>query len=142
MKERVPQIVDPDRGYMMRDHGRLGINIYMYVDDPGVYMTYHGHTVPEQLAKEAGFEVDRFAKERLRRERMAAAAKAIEAELADGGVVEEVVAEKGDFKMIHIGLGRYQIVDKDKQVLTEAPLTKELAEGLLDSLADAVQGGA
>lgn len=126
--------IDYDRGVIINNHQASGMDVFMYVDTPGVYLNAHGTEVKESLAQEAGFPVERYARERLRRERMTKAMQAIDAELASIGTVREVIAENKGFKAVHIGLGRHRVEDPDGGMLTDQDLTKEQAELLLEKL--------
>lgn len=127
--------IDFDRGVIFSQHPSMAVWVYMYVDSPGHYLNAFGNPVPEQLAKEAGFDVEKHAKERKRRERMQEAKDAIDAELAE--INEEnavVVKEKGGFKVVDIGLGRHNVLDPDGNRLNPVPLSLDLAEKLVDRL--------
>lgn len=131
--------IDFDRGVHIRNHDQLNIQIFMYVDDPGVYLTKFGSSIPEVLAQEAGFDVGHLAKLRERKSRMAAAREQIEAELAayDDGA-ETVKATKAGFTLVDIGGARYIVRDADGHNLTGAPLNLEMGKKLLDKLAESV----
>jgi hypothetical protein len=68
-------------GLAIREHPR-GFRVAMKKKEPGTYFTQLGTEVPEEVAREAGFDVDRYRKDRLRRERVSEAMQAIETELA------------------------------------------------------------
>ena len=127
--------IDYDRGCHIRIHGPTGMRVFMYVDEPGVFRSVHGSEVDPQLAAEAGFDTERLLREKLKRERLAAAGKAIETEF-DGAAVAEVIAEKHGFKVVHIGLGKHNVLDPEDVKLNVArPLTKEEAKALLAKVA-------
>ncbi len=130
---RAERKIDYDRGVIINTHP-AGMDVFMYVDTPGVYLNAHGTEVKEVLAREAGFQVDAFARDRLRRERMAKAMEAINLELETLGPTREIVADNEGFKVIHIGLGRHRVEDPEGNTLTDQDLTKEQAELLLDKL--------
>lgn len=127
--------IDYDRGVMFSQHPTTGMNIYMYMDTPGVYLNVFENPVHESLAKEAGFDVEKYARARIRQERMAQAKNAIEAELAgvDPDEVKEVKSI-GGFKIMDIGLGRHNVLDPDGNTLNSIPLTLEVAEKLAERL--------
>lgn len=128
--------IDYDRGVIISQHKQTGMDIFMYVDTPGVYLNAFGTPVADKLAKEAGYDVEKFGKERVKRERMKAATDAIEQELAivnDQGV-KTVVEETEGFKIIDIGLGRHFVEDPDGNKLTSVPLPLEQAKVLLRQL--------
>lgn len=58
--------IDMNRGVMYCTHpSAVTFRIFMYLDTPGEYLDGHGRPVPERLASEAGFPVERFRKQRL-----------------------------------------------------------------------------
>jgi hypothetical protein len=57
-KVKLFENMDMERGTICRQ------GIYMYGDEPGVYFTRVGHEVSDKKAKDVGFEVDGFRKER------------------------------------------------------------------------------
>lgn len=136
MSERV---LDYNRGVLINLHQGLNMEIFMYVDEPGIYLTAHGTRVSDELARQAGYPVDLHSKEKNRRERMAAAKQAIEAELgvADGGT-KTVRAERDGFKVLDIGLGRFDVLDPDGNILHPGQhLPENVALMVLDQMAPA-----
>lgn len=128
--------IDYDRGVHITTHQATGIDIFMYVDDPGVYLNAHGGNVSEELAREAGYDVEKLAKERTKKSRKDQALKMIDAELADDkDVREELVAERNGYKIITTGLGRHHLIDPDGNRLTNMPLPLEAAQKLLNGMA-------
>lgn len=130
--------IDYDRGVIIRTEPKTGVDVYMYRDSPGVWLNAYGTPVTEELAKMAGFDVERYSKERIKRERMATAMAAIEQEMASAAVKKAVVMERGGFSVIDIGLGRFHVEDPDGNQLTSTFLPKETAIMLLDQLSPPV----
>lgn len=126
--------IDVDRGVLMRYLEGTGIQVYMYVDEPGVFLNAFGKEVSEDLAKQAGFDVERLSRERVKRERMKAAFAAIEAEIDNSEAKENVVEERDGFRLIDIGLGRYMIKDPEGASLNPVPVTEQIAKKLFDQL--------
>lgn len=128
--------IDYDRGVIISQHKASGMDVFMYVDTPGVYLNAFGAPVSDQLAKEAGYDVEKFGKDKLKRERMAKAMTAIEAELAIADEVgkKNVVEEKGGFKIVDMGVGRHYVEDPDGNRLNSVPLPVEQARVLLTQL--------
>lgn len=126
--------IDYNRGVMFQSDAATGINVYMYLDNPGVFLSNQGTEVAPELARSAGFDVEKLTKERQLRERMSEAMKAIRAELALGEENKTVVVEREGFKLVDIGVGRFQVLGPDGDVLTKDPLPKEQAELLMDQL--------
>lgn len=128
--------IDYDEGVLINVHPGTGMDVFMYVNDPGKYLTAHLTTVPDQIAREAGYNVEALAKERLRRERKAQASAIIDKELSnDETTLEECVNVLNGFKLVSIGMGRHNVKDPDGNILNAHPLTKESAERLLNSMA-------
>ena len=131
----MPGKIDYDRGVIKRVHPK-GVEVYMYKDAPGVYLNAHGKEVAENMAKTAGFPVDRYTLARRKKELMAKAMETIEAELhSDHGGERIVVCNRKGFNLVCIGLGRHIIEDPDGNNLTPMPLTKEEGEILFNEMA-------
>lgn len=128
--------IDFDRGVIFATHPSLGISVYMYVDKPGHYLNVHGKEIPEQLARECGLDVEKYGKDRRRREMIAKATKAVDDELKEiSEDVKELVKEvRGKFKLVDIGYGRFNVRDEEDNVLNATPLSEELANKLIDRL--------
>ena len=131
--------VDYDRGVLIMLDPVSGMDVFMYVDSPGVYLTAHSKPVPEEIAKRAGYDVEKLAKDRLKGERKAQALRAIEEEMADEkDMREDVVCEDASgFKVITTGMGRHHVIDPDGNQLTRLALPKESALKLLRVMVDA-----
>lgn len=128
--------VDYDRGVIIINHATTGMDIFMYVDEPGKYFNAHSAPVSEQLAKEAGYDVAKLGKERLKKDRKEQAFQMIEQELSsENDVKEEVVSEKNGFKVVATGAGRHHVVDPDGNRLSRFPLSKEDATKLMNGMA-------
>ena len=130
------EAIDVRRGVMIKRHRASGMQVYMYFDTPGVYLNPHGGTVSEELAAQAGFDTKQYAKERLRRDRMASAMSAIEAELAlSADNAENVIEERDGFKIIELALGNANVVDEDGHLMNPVPIPVAQAKELLKHLA-------
>lgn len=126
--------IDLDRGVHMRSHPASGMDIYMYVDDPGVYLSAHGNQVDDKLAEASGFPVEEFAKKRRIKLALAAAHDKVLQELQESEGTHNVVAEKEGFQMVDIGMDRFQVLSPDGEALNTHPLPKHDAEILLEQL--------
>lgn len=127
--------IDYDRGVIIATHPGSGMDVFMYVDDPGKFLNAYSATVSDSIAKEAGYDVEKLSKDRVKKERKENAIALIDAELADDkDVKEEVVMEKNGFKIITTGLGRHHLVDPEGNRLTPNPLPRESAEKLLNGM--------
>ena len=127
--------IDYDRGVIFMTHQPTGANVYMYTDTPGVYLNAFAKPVGDDMAREAGFPVEKYAKEKVRRERMAQAMEAIDSELSKVAEDEhQVLSDVKGFKVIDIGLGRHNVQDPDGNVLNSVPLSIEVANKLVERL--------
>lgn len=128
--------IDFDRGVLIRQNVSAGgIQVYMYVDQPGVFLNAFGDEVDEDLAAGAGFDVTALKRKRLIAERKAEALAAIEQELAGADEGEAItVRQRGEWQLVDIGLGRHVIKDPDGSVVTPAPLPREQADIVFDKL--------
>lgn len=130
--------IDYDRGVIINTHQATGMDVFMYVDAPGKFLTAHGLPVADAIAKEAGFDIDYLGKERVKKERKQRAFAAIDAELADDKDAKtEIVAEKNGYQLVSTGSGRHHVNDPDGNRLTSIPLSLDQAERLMLSMAGA-----
>lgn len=126
--------IDYDRGVLKRHEPKSGVEVYMYIDSPGVYLSAHGTEVNPALAQAAGFDTETLGRKRVMNERMEAAMDSIRREMAVGEVKKEVVREDKGFKIINIGMGRHYVEAPDGDRLTANPIPIEQAEVLFDQL--------
>lgn len=128
--------VDYDRGAIIQTHPGTGMDVFMYVDTPGKYFDAHLNAVPDNIAREANYNVEALAKERLRMERKLQASAIIDKEIADDdSLKEEIVSERNGFTVVTIGKGRHNVKDPDGNILNAHPLPKEMAEKLFSAMA-------
>lgn len=122
-------IIDVDRGVEMHQIVKFdkvnshkfepdmkygGLTVYMYVDEPGIYYDVHGNKLPEGIAKLAGYAVDKLAKQRRKKEALAAFDEQMRKELSmEPDEESRVLAEDGDWQVVSMPGGRAKIVDKD-----------------------------
>jgi len=125
--------INLDRGVHMRSHPSMGMDVYMYVDDPGVYFDAHGNKLTSEIAEQAGFPVDDLDQKHRIKEALDAAQKQVMEQF--GVAPKGPVAERDGFKVLDLGLGRYNVLGPDGSVLTKQPISKEHAMLLLDNLA-------
>jgi hypothetical protein len=128
-------LIDLNRGVEIRKHKLSGMQIFMYRDTPGVYLNAFAKEVPEKLAQEAGFPIKEYSRKRVAKERMAKAMSAIEAELEVPEDDRPVLAERGGYRVIGLGLGRAHVTDEDGTPLTQEPVAADYALKLLTELA-------
>lgn len=146
--------IDVDRGVSIRQITKFenqhkfapdpkygGLTVYMYVDEPGIYYDVHGRIVPEGLAQMAGFEIDKLAKLRNKREAMAKFEKRLAQELALETEDDEVVIiQEGDWKVVALPMDRAKIVDiATGEAITAVPMPRSDALVLLAHLTGTAQ---
>jgi len=138
----MPKAIDYNRGVHKQADNTSGVEVYMYVDDPGVFLNAFGNPVTDAVAKSAGYDVERLKKLRLKKQRLADAARLIEQELdVPEGAVRKVDGEKAGFKVLDIGLDRYHVEDPDGNQLTPHPVPKAVAYTLLEQLTSGAEVG-
>lgn len=126
-------MIDLNRGVTKRFHSS-GVAVCMYKDAPGVYLDTAGNELNDKIAAEAGFPVDAYAKERQRRDRMAAAMKEINEEF--GNIPEgKPVFTVGNYSVVHKGGGSFVVQDEDNTVLTPVAMEKSKAIQLARKMA-------
>lgn len=134
-----------DRPTIIRRIPDLGMDVFMYKDAPGVFLSAHGTEVGIELARRAGFDVERWQKVKLRRERQAAAMDLIEKEMGDELDTgrKTLVEERAGFRIFKAGnSGQHWVEDPDGVSLTKGtPLTLELARMILNNLVPATDDG-
>lgn len=125
-------VINVDRGVEWR-HTPHGIAVIMYVDEPGVYYNEHGAEVGVEAARTAGFPVDDLAREKAKRDAIAASGRKIAASYAV--VNREVIEERGLYRVVHIGHDRFNVEFEDGSVMNlNGPLSKVVAMEVLDDL--------
>lgn len=128
--------VDFDRGVIIRDHPGIGISVYMYSDNPGVYFDAYGNELSIAVAEQAGYDVDILQKKKALIERRRLAIAAIDAEAEAEPESVKVISENGPFKALDIGSGRAVIEDADGNRITPSPITVQQAKKLILTLVD------
>lgn len=125
--------IDLDRGVIIRNHSS-GMQVYMYADTPGVFLNANEIEVGNQIAHEAGYDVPALARARQKREAMAAALAAVEAEFDDGSA-GAVLEERNGYRLVARGAGLFQIEDTEGSILTPRPLSEQEACSVFNKLA-------
>lgn len=135
----MPRVIDYDRGVVIKTIADINMDVFMYKDAPGEYLTATGKPVPKELAARAGYDVDFLEREKLRRERRAAAAEAIdkEMELAENPNDKRVVLTVGDYRVVAFGRSdRHAVEDAQGESLTPGvALSRAMAENVARTLA-------
>lgn len=128
--------IDLNRGVTIRRDVQTGMEVFMYKDTPGEYLTAHGKPVPEELARRVGFPVEDLGKERRKRELMEEARIRIEREVElASSLPEDVLEERNGFQVIGIGGGNAFFRDPEGNNLTPRPIPRDMAFKLLDEMA-------
>lgn len=132
--------IDYDRpgGVIIKFITDLGMEVFMYRAEPGVYLSAHGTEVPEVLAKRAGFDTERLGKLREHSRLVAQATEvyAKQLDINETKASKTVIAERDGFQVVLIGGVRYGVFSPDGMELTKGmPLTEAVALELLDQLA-------
>lgn len=128
-------MLDLDRGVTKRKHPN-GFVVAMYKDAPGHFLDTHGRELTEDLAKQAGFDVDNLITERRKQEKMQEARAQIEREFeSQSEEIERLLdARTEKYEVRHVGGGRYGIYDDEGNRLTQKPMTRDEAENFVDRL--------
>ena len=126
--------INIDRGVEIR-HSPHGVTVYMYVDQPGVFYNEHGAEIGAKAAAMAGFNTEALVKERLKREAIAKAGD-IAAKGFTAVPTREIVATLGDFAIIQIAEGRFNVeYVPDGSVMNMAgPVDRKTADTILEAL--------
>ena len=130
--------IDVDRGVEIRRDPITGVLVYMYNDTPGEYFNAHGKPLDPAYAGRLGFDIDRHAKLKLKREKMAEFMNRleIELELANEAKEEVILETRGDYKLVKQALGRADVVSiEDGERMNDHPIPVEEAKILLEALA-------
>lgn len=131
--------IDYDRPTIIKMVPSLGMDIFMYKDDPGVYLNAFGKPVPAAIAQQAGFDVERLGRLRNRKLAIQRATDAIgvEMDMVDKAARTSVYSA-GNYRVVDIGAGRHQIEDADGNNLTpHQTLTIEMARRVCDQMHEA-----
>lgn len=132
------RLIGQPNGGCIHRNGPGGMTIYMYNDDPGVFYNERGGRVSEGIAAAAGFDVETLGKAQRRKQAMALAAEKVEAEYASLPRAK-VIAERGEYRMVEIAPGHFQIQfvesDGNGSPLTTQPLTRKAADKMFEDLA-------
>lgn len=134
---RTGTVHDFDRGLIIRTHLPSGMDVFMYRNEPGVFMNAFGKSVSDAIAKEAfgHARFDELTRRRQFRQKMKDAERAIEAEMAMVAKIEKrVVRKAAGLNLVDVGNEQYLIEDADGGRLTPQPLPRPTAEKVFDKL--------
>jgi hypothetical protein len=131
--------IDYDRGVKIKIIGRLNMEVFMYKDDPGVFIDSHGNPVPLELAAEAGYDVPRLEKLRIKKQRLHDAAKFVEEDMGADESSQVTIFEQDGFRVVGVGSGLHFVEDPDGNCLTPSTrLALEPAKALALKMAKAM----
>ena len=130
-------VVDVGRGSMAADgHVTqvpvLPIEVFMYVNEPGVYYDHKGRELPERVAAQAGYDVKREAAKRavfLERKRIST-----EIEHVVAARSREVMDERGGFQLVQVD-DLFTVVPTGGGEDYMVPNSEDVARMLFDELA-------
>lgn len=127
--------INYDRGVKIRQDAQTGMEIFMYKDEPGIYYDSHGRRVKESLARQAGFDVDRYARMRRHQQKLADFHNALDdVEKLDLGLAKRaILRESNGYRLVGLPLGRAVVEDMDGNQLCK-PSSKEMMEKLFRQL--------
>ena len=123
--------MDLNRGCIIRFHPS-GIQIGAYIDDPGTYYTQAGDPIDPQLAKAAGFDIQRDAQEKLKNSRLAEFRAKLEAELTtEEDALATALSAGGKYDVRHVGADQYALFGVDGVRITPGTMTRTEIELLI-----------
>lgn len=126
-------MLDINRPTVIKTH-KSGARVAMYKDSPGVFLDIRGRPVSEDMARNAGFDVDRLLREKSRNEKLREAKAAIDESFGLTSEENDALVEADGRYVKHIGGGRYGIFDQDGNRLVERAMTKDEANRLLGEM--------
>ena len=127
-------MINLDRGVMQRFHAR-GMKISMYLDDPGTYLTETGEPIPAELAAEAGFDTDKYKREKIKQTKVAAFKAQLEREMAvEEDAIAQAISGSGKVDVRHIGGGQYAIFSAAGERMTKVAMSRADAELITGTL--------
>lgn len=133
----IRQIVKFDGPKFEADVSLGGLTVYMYKDEPGIFLDAHGKRVPDALAAKAGYDIVRLGKLRAKRAAIEAFSARMAEELAVEDGEEVTLAEAGDWKVIALPMDRAKVVDAyTGEAVTAVPMPRGDAIKLLEALAE------
>jgi hypothetical protein len=97
------------------------MDVFMYADNPGVYLNVYAKVVPSSIAKEAGFDIVRWAKAKQKRDTLLKFKHNLdEAEALDEEASRKVLDTREGFTLIELPLGRGSIAGPDGDIMVPA----------------------
>ena len=132
--------IDYDRGVTIRIDPKTGTKIYMYKDEPGVFLNGHGHEVEDSLAARCGFDTKSLKRLKAKRDAIKQAHDEIEAQFEGDdatGPTDKVVEENAEgYRIVQKLFGRHAVYspEPEGEKLHDGWLTKEEAHHLFNTI--------
>ncbi len=137
------QLIGQPNGGVIHRQGPGGIGVFMYNDDPGVFLNERGAPVSERFAEAAGFDVQSLGRQRRKKVAMEAAGKAVEAEFSQDAPNSYIIKERGEYRLVELAPGHFAIhfiePDGTGSPLSATAMPRKAAETLFDQLAPPVE---
>lgn len=129
--------IDVTRGVEIRRDRSTGVRVYMYVDEPGVYLNAFGKPIAEAFAAKAGFPVDQYARQRIAREKISDFTKKLQHDMEVASLTEdrEEITKRGGYVVYRMPFGNAVVVSEEGENLTDRPIAEAQAMELLEALA-------
>lgn len=125
--------IDWNAGVTSKLHGKTGIWINMYKNEPGIFYDMRGGLVSDTLARECGFDVAKLKREADRKGKVSDAMQSIEAEFSDADE-REVLFAKGDYKVIAAAKGFADIFDVEGNMMNNVKMKRSEALRVAEEL--------
>ena len=104
----------------------------MYLDEPGDYYTEAGEPIDVNLAKDAGFDIDRNAKQKLINKQVSDYKKDLESKLAgEEEALAMALSQKGKYDVRHVGGNQYALFTEDGVRVVPGTMSKAEIELLI-----------
>lgn len=130
--------LDVNRGVVIRFHP-MGIKVAMYRDEPGVFIDVNGNELSRDVARAAGYDVDRLLRERAKAERLAEFHAELEDEFQkrereiDEGIKREF-DDGAALEMRKLGVGYAIFNSRTGKKLTSVSMSYKDASSLIESM--------
>ena len=127
--------LDLNRGVLVKFHPVNRMQVAMYIDRPGEYLTETGEAIDAKFAKEAGYDVAKDLRKKVANEKLAAYKAQLDAEMrAEEDALAQAMTDKSGHDVRHIGGGQYALFDKTGKRLTKVAMTKADIEMLVGTV--------
>lgn len=124
--------IDINRGVMYCTvPGYPNYRVFMYIDTPGEYFDGNGNPVPEEAAKAAGFQTERYKKQHILNKEKKKFEELMRDQLKMTDVTE-IYREKDGLRIVHYPETGMAYVERDGQRLYDTPVPLSSAVMLFD----------